>query len=79
MDEDMDLGNEIKDNIVPLALELYLGVVEIGDSDDGEDEDGGDSDEMGDMQMPKGFKMPKGMGGGKGGKGGKGPKPEDCK
>jgi len=78
MDEDMDLGNEIKDNIIPLALEIYLGVVEIGESDDEEDDE--DDDDMDDMpKMPIGLKMPKGMGGGKGGKGGKGPKPEDCK
>lgn len=78
MDEDLDLGNEIKDNVVPLALELYLGVIEVGDSDDGEDdEDGSDDEELGDLKkgMPKGLKLPKGMGG----KGGKGPKPEDCK
>ena len=39
---DLELGSEIKDNIVPLILELYLGIVDLGDSSD--DEDGSDSD-----------------------------------
>jgi len=42
MDMDLELGSEIKDNIVPLILELYLGIVDLGDSSD--DEDGSDSD-----------------------------------
>lgn len=58
MDEDLDLGTEIKDNVIPLVLELYLGIVEL-DSDGDDDEDDSDED------MPK---MPKG---GKGGKKGK--------
>jgi len=79
MDEDMDLGNEIKDNIIPLALEIYLGVVDVGDSDEDEDDDS-DMDEDDMPKLPKGMKLPKGLkAGGKGGKGGKGPKPEDCK
>ena len=28
MDHDFDMGNDIKDDIVPLALEYYLGVIE---------------------------------------------------
>jgi nucleosome assembly protein 1-like 1 len=41
MDEDFDLGNEFKDQLIPLALEYYLEVIE----EDDEDEDGrGDSD-----------------------------------
>jgi hypothetical protein len=58
MDEDLDLGTEIKDNVIPLALELYLGIVELDSDSEGDDDD---SDE----EMPK---MPKG---GKGGKKGK--------
>lgn len=57
MDEDLDLGNEIKDNVVPLALELYLGIVDLGDSD----EEGEEVDSDGD-DAPK----PKGKGGKKG-------------
>ena len=59
----------VKDDVIPLALEYYLGVIEKQDMDD-EDEDG-DSDDAGGKP--------------KKGKGGKGPqlppgaKPEDCK
>lgn len=28
MDEDFDLGNEFKDQLIPLALEYYLEVIE---------------------------------------------------
>ena len=47
MDEALDLGNEIKDSIVPLALEQYLGVIEVGadDSEDDDDDDDDDEDE----------------------------------
>jgi hypothetical protein len=45
MDEDLDLGTEIKDNVVPLALELYLGIVELGEDSDDEEGEGSDSDE----------------------------------
>jgi hypothetical protein len=42
MDHDFDMGNDIKDDIVPLALEYYLGVIEKeeeGGEDDGDDDD----------------------------------------
>jgi hypothetical protein len=58
MDEDLDLGTEIKDNVLPLILELYLGIVELGDSEDEGDDDDSDDD------APK----PKGAKGGKKGK-----------
>ena len=46
MDHDFDMGNDIKDDIVPLALEYYLGVIEKEDDDDSdEDGEGDDSDE----------------------------------
>jgi hypothetical protein len=46
MDADFELGNTIKDDLVPLALEYYLGVVEQGeDSDDDMDDDSDDEDE----------------------------------
>jgi nucleosome assembly protein 1-like 1 len=38
MDEDYDLGNEFKDQLIPLALEYYLEVIE-EDDDEGDDED----------------------------------------
>ena len=42
MDEDFDLGNEFKDQLIPLALEYYLEVIE---EDEEDDEDGGCDDE----------------------------------
>jgi len=46
MDMDFELGNTIKDDLVPLALEYYLGVVEQGeDSDDDMDDDSDDEDD----------------------------------
>lgn len=68
MDEDLDMGTEIKDNVIPLILELYLGIVELGDSDD-DDEDGDEDEEE---MMAKAQKAM-----GKAGKGKKGK--EDCK
>ena len=46
MDMDFELGNTIKDDLIPLALEYYLGVIEQPESE-GEDDDEGsdDSDE----------------------------------
>jgi hypothetical protein len=60
----------VKDDVIPLALEYYLGVIEKQEMDD-EDEEGNSDDD----EQPKPKK----------GKGGKGPqlppgaKPEDCK
>ena len=45
MDHDFDMGNDLKDDIVPLALEYYLGVIEKDDLDSGEEE--GDDDDDG--------------------------------
>ena len=46
MDEDFEIGNSFKDEVVPLGLEYYLGVIEQEDSDDeAEEDDGDDSDE----------------------------------
>jgi len=42
MDADFELGNTIKDDLVPLALEYYLGVIEQPEDDD--DDDSGDED-----------------------------------
>ena len=44
MDEDFDLGNEFKDQLIPLALEYYLEVIEEDDEDGCEDEDCEDDD-----------------------------------
>jgi len=47
MDQDFELGNCVKDDLIPLALEYYLGVIEQPESDDEDDEgdEGSDSDE----------------------------------
>lgn len=81
MDEDFEIGNEFKDQLIPLALEYYLEVIE-GD----EDEDGCDScdddhhghDDSDDDDKPKGGKKKGGKpaaGGKKGGAEGQ----QDCK
>ena len=46
IDKALTLGNEIKDSIVPLALEQYLQVIEVG-ADDSEDNDDDWSDDDG--------------------------------
>ena len=76
MDRDFDIGNDIKDDIIPLALEYYLGVIEIEPHE--HDEFGNDinSDEE-EEEKPK----PKKKGGKKEPAGGpqKGPNGEECK
>lgn len=73
MDHDFDMGNDIKDDIIPLALEYYLGVIEKEDSDaDDEDDDDDDEDEK---PKKKNKKQPKVAPGG----GPKGPNGEECK
>jgi len=66
MDEDFEFGNEFKEDLIPLALEYYLGVIEQeSDDEDDDDEDGADKDDDSEDEKPKKKK-------GKGGKGGKG-------
>jgi nucleosome assembly protein 1-like 1 len=86
MDEDFDLGNEIKEQLIPLVLEYYLNVIDFDESDDEDPEgsdDGGDSDDSDAPKPKKGGNKRKGSGasGGSGGaKGGKKDgKKEDCK
>jgi len=73
MDHDFDMGNDIKDDLVPLALEYYLGVIEKEEEDDDDEDDDDDSD---DEDKPKKSKKAA-----KGGAGGpqKGPNGEECK
>lgn len=59
MDEDFDIGNTFKDDIVPLCLEYYLGVIEQV-SDDEAEEDDDDSDEDAPPKKAKGKKGPAG-------------------
>ena len=77
MDHDFDMGNDIKDDIVPLALEYYLGVIQKDDDDDS-DEDDDDDDDDEDLK-PKKKKGKKGGGGGGPGGAKKGPNGEECK
>jgi len=40
MDDDLDLGSQFKDEIIPLALEFYMDVIEQeGEEEEGEDEE----------------------------------------
>lgn len=63
MDNDYDIGTSFKDEIVPLALEYYLGVIE-QESDDEPDED---DDDSGDEKEAKPKKSKGGKGKGPGG------------
>ena len=54
MDHDFDMGNDIKDDIVPLALEYYLGVIE--QEDEASDSDAEDGDDDDDDPKPKAIK-----------------------
>ena len=77
MDADLELGNCFKDDLIPLGLEYYLGVIE-QESDD-EDMDGmGDSDED---EKPKkaSKKNSKSSGSEAGAAGGEGEQKQECK
>ena len=79
LQDELDVADQFKDDLVPLALEYYLGVIDIDDQqDDDEDEDGmGDDSDEDDKPKPKAKKgkkgaadhMPLGPDG----------KPQDCK
>lgn len=49
MDKDFDLGTIFKEDLIPLALEYYLGVID-EDDDMEDDDDGDDSDDDGDKK-----------------------------
>ena len=74
MDHHFDMGNDIKDDIVPLALEYFLGVIEKDEDDDDEDGEGDDDsdEEEKPKKKPKKAAMPMGAPG-------KGPNGEECK
>lgn len=78
LQDDLNESDQFKDDLVPLALEYYLGVIEQPDPEDEGDED---EDSDGDKPAPsKDKKGKKGNGGEKGGEAeaGEGAK-EDCK
>lgn len=70
LDWNLELSEMIKDDVIPLALEYYLGVIEVEQPDY---EDGDSDDSEGGAAKPKGKK------GGKQPKLPPGAKPEDCK
>lgn len=54
MDQDLEIGNCFKDDLIPLGLEYYLGVIEQESDGDDDDIDGmGDSDEEDKAKKPK--------------------------
>jgi len=53
MDQDFELGNMFKDNIVPLALEYYLDVIDQGEPEDSGSDKSGDSDDSDEDKPPK--------------------------
>lgn len=79
MDHDFDMGNDIKDDLVPLALEYFLGVIEKEEEADEDDEDGDDDDSDEDEKPKKKKNNKKGGPGGPGGPPQKGPNGEECK
>jgi len=63
MDRSLELANQIKDQVVPLALELYLGVVEFDDESDNEDDDDNEDAEFDEDEGPAPKKGGKPLGG----------------
>jgi nucleosome assembly protein 1-like 1 len=57
LEDDMELGTAIRDDLIPLALEYYLGVIEQQEDDDDDGDDDDDDDEE-DMPKPKKTKKP---------------------
>lgn len=54
LEDDLDLGTTIRDDLVPLALEYYLGCVEQNEGDDDEDDmDDDDENDDSDDDKPK--------------------------
>ena len=79
MDVDFDLGNDFKDDLIPLALEYYLGVIEQESGSDDDDSDGEGEGDDSDEEDKKNKKKKKGGKGGGGGKGPGGDPKEECK
>jgi nucleosome assembly protein 1-like 1 len=83
MDQDFELGNEFKDNLVPLALEYYLDVIPQGGEDDDDSE--GDHDDHDSDEEPAPKKKSGKKAGGAGASAGAQPqlgpdgKPQECK
>jgi len=81
MDDQQDTADQIKDDLVPLALEYYLGVIEIEDDsdDDDSDDDKAKGDDSDDDDGAAKKKKKKGKKGPAGGQVPPGVDPKDCK
>ena len=53
MDADFDIGNDFKDDLIPLALEYYLGVIEQESDDEDDDDDEKDDSDKEDEEDKK--------------------------
>ena len=61
MDQDLEMGNCFKDDLIPLGLEYYLGVIEQESEGDDDDLDGMDDDDEEDKaKKPKKGSKPAG-------------------
>ena len=45
MDEDYETGQKLKEEVIPLALEFYMDVIDQEDEDEDEDEEAGQDSE----------------------------------
>ena len=79
MDDQQEIADQIKDDLVPLALEYYLGVIEIDEESD-DDDDSDDDKKKGDgSDDDDGAKKKKKKGKKGGGQVPPGVDPQDCK
>lgn len=76
LQDELEMADQFKDDLVPLALEYYLGVIETEDQEGDDDSDGGDDSDEDDKpkkskkgKKPPADHMPLGPDG----------KPQDCK
>ena len=53
LQEALETAEQLKDDLVPLALEYYLGVIEVDNEEDDEDDDSDDDGEDGDKKKKK--------------------------
>jgi len=79
MDADFELGNTIKDDLIPLALEYYLGVIDQGEDDSDEEDEGDDGSDSDEKPKPKKEKKVKAADAGAAGAVGPDGKQQECK
>lgn len=66
LQEELELADQFKDDLVPLALEYYLGVIDVEDDDSDDDDDSQGDGAGGDSDSDDGGKKKKKKGGKKG-------------